>query len=160
MSEMRPDVETSLPVHAHETRDADVHKLMIFGIALLGLIVFGYVVTEISFHYLVGRRKITPPTTFFSKSQMPPPPLEQQHVGTELQRYLEEENSVLNGYGWVDRKAGIVRIPIDQAMDSILQKGFPVRQPGQMTLAPSQPYTGPRGDFGPGPVGVEGPQRQ
>ena len=34
---------------------------------------------------------------------------------------------LLNSYGWVDPKAGVVRIPIDRAMDLLLQKGLPVR---------------------------------
>ena len=160
MSETRLGAETPPPVHAHEARDADVRKLAWLSLGLLGLIIFGYVVAEVSFHYMVGPNKITPPSTFFSQSQMPPAPLEQESVGTELQGYLKAENKLLDSYGWVDRKSGTVRIPITRAMNELLQKGLPVRQAGQMTLAPSQPYTQPRGDFGPAPVGVEGPQRQ
>jgi hypothetical protein len=33
----------------------------------------------------------------------------------------------LNSYGWIDRSNGIVRIPIDRAMDLILQRGLPAR---------------------------------
>jgi hypothetical protein len=39
---------------------------------------------------------------------------------------LEEENT-LYSYGWVDEKAGTVRIPIDRAMDLLVQRGLPVR---------------------------------
>ncbi|MFN8489434.1 MAG: hypothetical protein U0350_17765 [Caldilineaceae bacterium] len=34
----------------------------------------------------------------------------------------------LNSYGWVDKKAGVVRIPIDQAMTLLLQRGLPARK--------------------------------
>ena len=37
------------------------------------------------------------------------------------------EDEELTSYGWIDRKAGIVRIPIDRAMDLIAQRGLPVR---------------------------------
>lgn len=33
----------------------------------------------------------------------------------------------LNSYGWVDRTNGIVRIPIERAMDLLAQRGLPVR---------------------------------
>jgi hypothetical protein len=38
-----------------------------------------------------------------------------------------QEDATLNSYAWVDRAAGIVRIPIDQAMDLVAASGLPVR---------------------------------
>ena len=35
--------------------------------------------------------------------------------------------TMLNSYGWVDKNAGIVRIPIDEAMKLTLQRGLPSR---------------------------------
>ena len=32
-------------------------------------------------------------------------------------------------YAWVDRKAGVVQIPIDQAMDAIVRENGPARTP-------------------------------
>jgi hypothetical protein len=37
-----------------------------------------------------------------------------------LQRSAKED--VLGGYGWVDRKSGVVRIPVDRAMDLYLDR--------------------------------------
>jgi hypothetical protein len=37
------------------------------------------------------------------------------------------EDEILNSYGWVDQKAGVVRIPIDKAMDLLVQKGLPTK---------------------------------
>ena len=34
----------------------------------------------------------------------------------------------LHSYGWVDKKGGVVRIPIDQAMTLLLQRGLPARK--------------------------------
>jgi hypothetical protein len=33
----------------------------------------------------------------------------------------------LVGYGWVDREAGIVRLPIERAMELLLERGLPTR---------------------------------
>jgi len=37
------------------------------------------------------------------------------------------EDETLYSYGWVDEKAGVVRIPIDRAMELIAQRGLPTR---------------------------------
>ena len=43
----------------------------------------------------------------------------------ELKQLHDDEDAILNSYGWVDPKKGIVRIPIDQAIDIVAQKGLP-----------------------------------
>jgi hypothetical protein len=45
----------------------------------------------------------------------------------DLKDYRADQERILKGYGWVDSQAGIVRIPVDRAMDLLLQKGYPVR---------------------------------
>ncbi|HET7218915.1 MAG TPA: hypothetical protein VFJ02_12755 [Vicinamibacterales bacterium] len=37
------------------------------------------------------------------------------------------EQDLLHGYGWVDEKAGIARLPIDAAKKLIVERGLPVR---------------------------------
>lgn len=160
MSETKPVTETP-PAHGHERTDANTRYLMWFGIGLLGLIIFGFVVTEIAFHYFVGHEKFAHPTALFTKTQMPPAPLIQETPGQELQEYEKEQNHILDSYGWVNRQAGIVRIPISQAMSLLLAQGLPVRTgPPQQQV--SRPITIPRGDFAPPPAGggPVGPQSQ
>ena len=43
------------------------------------------------------------------------------------------EDELLDTYGWVDKNAGVVRIPIDEAMKLTLQRGLPARQGEPMT---------------------------
>jgi hypothetical protein len=38
---------------------------------------------------------------------------------------LKQEDE-LNSYGWVDQSAGVAHIPIDRAMDLIVEHGLPV----------------------------------
>jgi hypothetical protein len=38
-----------------------------------------------------------------------------------------DESSYLHGYGWVDEKGGVARVPIEKAKAMLLQKGIPVR---------------------------------
>lgn len=44
-----------------------------------------------------------------------------------LKQLHATENAVLTTYGWVDRQKGIVRIPIDRAIELLLQRGLPTR---------------------------------
>lgn len=37
------------------------------------------------------------------------------------------EDAELTNYGWINRPAGVVRLPIDRAMDLLLQRGLPTR---------------------------------
>jgi hypothetical protein len=59
---------------------------------------------------------------------LPPEPRLQVSAPNDLKQYQAAQGEILNSYGWVDQKAGIVRIPIDRAMDILLQKGLPVRR--------------------------------
>jgi hypothetical protein len=48
----------------------------------------------------------------------------------DLKEFRDREEAELNTYGWINRTAGVVRIPIDKAMDLVLQQGLPTRKPG------------------------------
>ncbi len=48
----------------------------------------------------------------------------------ELKDYCEAQVKELNSYGWIDQRLHVVRIPIDRAMDLVLQNGLPVRASG------------------------------
>jgi hypothetical protein len=58
---------------------------------------------------------------------LPPEPRLQVTAPKDLEQYKAAQEEILNNYGWVDQNAGIVRIPIDRAMDILVQKGLPLR---------------------------------
>ncbi len=76
----------------------------------------------------------------YEANQQPPPPIMQTAPGRQaplprLQEFptrdLEElrkrEDAALSSYGWVDPPAGIVRIPIEEAMRLVNERGLPAR---------------------------------
>jgi hypothetical protein len=69
----------------------------------------------------------TAPSRITSPGRLPPPPRLQTSPSSDLQQLLEAENAKLNSYGWIDRSAGVIRIPIDRAMDLLAQRGLPER---------------------------------
>lgn len=61
--------------------------------------------------------------------QFPEPRLE-TNERTEINDFRRKEEATLRTYGWVDKSAGTVRIPIDRAMQLIAERGLPVRPEG------------------------------
>ena len=47
-----------------------------------------------------------------------------------LRRYRTGEDLRLHGYGWVDEKTGVTRLPIDQAKKLLSERGLPARAAG------------------------------
>ena len=43
----------------------------------------------------------------------------------ELKDYCALQQQEVNSYGWVNKQSGVVRIPVDRAMDLVLQRGLP-----------------------------------
>jgi hypothetical protein len=43
----------------------------------------------------------------------------------EINDFRLKEEQTLNSYGWVDQQAGVVRIPIEHAMQLLAQRGLP-----------------------------------
>ena len=71
------------------------------------------------------------------KIQSFPQPRLEEDERTELDgfRYGEEER--LHSYGWVDEKAQVTHIPIEQAMEMIVQRGLPITpQAGTVPVSP------------------------
>jgi hypothetical protein len=65
----------------------------------------------------------------YPQSVFPNPKLEEDERG-QLNGILLQEENTLYSYGWIDEKAGTIRIPIERAMDLIVQRGLPVRPQG------------------------------
>lgn len=57
----------------------------------------------------------------------PQPRLETEER-TQFTGYIQKQDQTLLTYGWIDKENGTARIPIDRAMDLIVQRGLPVRQ--------------------------------
>jgi hypothetical protein len=65
----------------------------------------------------------------YPQAAFPSPKLEEDERD-QLNGIRMTEEKILYSYGWVDEKAGTVHIPIERAMDLIVQRGLPVRVEG------------------------------
>ncbi len=116
----------------HETKDVDFRWLSILGSWLVVLLVVVGLLMWWMFRYLAaGESAAQPPPvtlTAHSRDQLPPEPRLQQSPLAELQELHAEEDAILGSYGWVDQEKQIVRIPIERAMEILVERGLPARQ--------------------------------
>ena len=68
---------------------------------------------------MIGRplAPINPPPT-----QMPTPPL-QSAPSLDLRALRAEKHALLSQYAWIDRAHGVVRIPVERAMELLIARG-------------------------------------
>ena len=112
---------------AHETRDANIRSLTILLVGLFLLLLLSLLAMGWMFWYLAGREETSRAPRAAAERDRPPAPRLQVDPATDLENLRKAEAAVLNSYGWVDRKAGIVRIPIDRAMEVRAERGLPAR---------------------------------
>ncbi|MGA2023100.1 MAG: hypothetical protein ABSH02_21110 [Candidatus Sulfotelmatobacter sp.] len=72
----------------------------------------------------------------YPQSVFPSPKLEEDERG-QLDGIRLQQDDTLYSYGWVDEKAGTVHIPIERAMDLLVQRGLPVRPQGAADEGPA-----------------------
>jgi hypothetical protein len=130
LKEFRDMHEASSREPAYEKRDVHVRPLFMFGGGLVLLSVIVLLLMGWMFGYFEVReaRVDVPESPLLSQAGEPPPePRLQVTPYDDLGLIRAEEETSLNSYGWVDRGAGIAKIPIERAMDLLTQKGLPTK---------------------------------
>jgi hypothetical protein len=69
----------------------------------------------------------------------PPAPRLQIHPRTDLDRLRSYEREQLESFGWADRPRGLAHIPIDRAMQILVDRGLPGWQSPTTAAAPNNP---------------------
>jgi hypothetical protein len=116
------------PPEGYEHSDADVRSLLKFGFSLFVILVLVFFAMKWMFHYFAESQQLGPPASPFENARvLPPQPRLQVQPQLDLKSYCEAQVRQLNTYGWVDPHNEVVRIPVDRAMDLILQRGLPAR---------------------------------
>jgi hypothetical protein len=54
----------------------------------------------------------------------------------DWESYLTQQQQQLNSYGWIDRTAGVARIPIKEAIDIIAKSGMPRGRSSNQSVSP------------------------
>jgi hypothetical protein len=112
----------------YERSDANIGGLLQFAFWLAVVLVVSALGMKWMFGHFARVQTLGPPASPFENVRvLPPNPKLQVEPRAELEGYREADRELLTTYGWVDKHNGVVRIPIDRAMDLILQRGLPAR---------------------------------
>ena len=129
----RPDAAAApadtLEVH-HEESDVDIRAIFGFGAGLMAVAFVVFLMIYVLFGFFDGRERLSGPAEYPLAAQankVPPEPRLQEHPREDLRELRAREDEILTSYGWVDKNAGVVRIPIDAAMKLTLERGLPAR---------------------------------
>lgn len=112
-----------------EQRDINIRAVAGFIVGLLVVAVVVHVLMWLLFDYFAGRATREdpprPPLSAGDAPRLPPEPRLQTTPVADLQRIRRDERARLETYGWIDRTAGTVHMPIDRAMQLLLERGLP-----------------------------------
>jgi hypothetical protein len=108
-----------------EARDVSLRPVLWVVVALLGALVgtvllMSGLLTRLDRAEATASPKASPLAGY--GPQTPPEPRLQTDPAGDLRQLRERERSQLTEYGWVDRERGVVRVPIERAMDLLAKQ--------------------------------------
>jgi hypothetical protein len=128
-----PGVDRPGPEAGHEASDVSIRPIVWFGMglaiatALISLAMWGL------FRFFeAGQEKRgapVPPMVAANLSRTPSGPRLESDPLAPRRAVQAREDVALTTYGWVDQKAGVVRIPIERAMELLVERGLPPPRP-------------------------------
>lgn len=113
----------------HEHGDVNVRSIIGFGIAMF--VIIG-IAAALMFGLFMAFEKMAksrdPQVSPYSVTNVTPRgPQLLTNEPKYLRDFRQEEESKLEGYGWVNQSEGVARVPIDAAKKLVVEHGLPVR---------------------------------
>ena len=116
------------PNEGYERSDASPRSLSKWAVLLAIVLVVVFLAMWWLFDFFGKEQSLGRPASPFENARvLPPRPRLQVEPRADLHAYCVQQLATLNSYGWEDQHNGVVRIPVDRAMDLILQQGLPAR---------------------------------
>jgi hypothetical protein len=121
-------------------RDVNIHAVFRFGFWLAVGVVAVTVAMLGLFRTLEKKDRasdtLLSPIVAANLARTPPEPRLEPFPLAPGQKLRAEEDAILTTYGWVDKKAGVARIPIDRAIEILAERGLPPSKPMPPAAAP------------------------
>ena len=129
------------PVQAgYEKRDIHVGKVAFFAVILVVVMtMIGVGASYLAFRYLehATESEVAAPSPLYDLQQPPPEPRLLPQPWRNMAEIRAAGERHLQTYGWIDQPNGIVRMPIERAMDLLVHRGLAARPDGLMVAAPA-----------------------
>ena len=112
----------------YERTDADIPSIWKFIVGLFALIAVAMLISLGLFRFLYraeqAEMQMHAATPMEATRVLPPAPRLQINGTVDLNEMRRKEEEALSSYGWVDRNARVVRIPVSRAMELIAERGL------------------------------------
>jgi hypothetical protein len=118
--------ENKHPHIGHETTDVNAWAIGKFAIGLVVVCVVSIALLFGLLKFFQSREETSVANTVEPTKMFPQPQLQKTPI-PDLKAIRAEEDKLLNGYAWVDQPKGVVRIPVDRAIEVLAQRGLPTR---------------------------------
>jgi hypothetical protein len=141
MSDIKPqaDLSTRHAPEGHEESEVGIRGIFLFGVALIGLAVLVHFALGAFMKQFTRQEKqlaaLRPLRFQEERGQFPTPRL-QGNPAKDTQAFVATEREDLRSYGWADRKAKVGKVPIDRAIELLLQRRLPVHRDAGKTSQP------------------------
>jgi hypothetical protein len=106
-----------------EPSDLKVRYVVYFGAGLALGIVLVFVLMTWIFNTFSDIQKKEASAGTTPESSTPPEPRLQISPEADNRQFIAREREVLTRYGWIDKEKGVARVPIDRAMEIMLERG-------------------------------------
>ena len=121
----------------HEPNTVNIPAVVAFLVALAASVVVAVLLLRGLLNYFAARKaeEAPPRSPLATGVRLPPEPRLQGAPGSvgsptaDIRRFREQEDQMLDSYGWIDQQNGVIRIPIEQAKKMIEQRGLQVTPP-------------------------------
>lgn len=115
----------------HEERDVSAAPIALSAVVLAAVCAGAFLAMWLLFGVFADREaRRSPPASPLAATygpKEPPAPRLQPNPIADLEIMRARDHAALSGYAWVDRDAGVVRIPIERAIELLAARGLPVR---------------------------------
>jgi hypothetical protein len=139
MSEHDLEYGPNPPGAKYEHTDIDVNVGYKFALWLSVAMLISVGIVYGTFWFFEGRERAASEVAqkyplAVGQQKAPPAPNLQTQPFKDVYELRHAENEKLTSYGWVDKEGGVARIPVDRAMEVMLQRGLPARTDGGNAL--------------------------
>jgi hypothetical protein len=111
----------------YERTDFSARGVLIFAAGLIVMTGLSALLVAVFMHYWTVLYPLRLTRPLWQDPRRAPAPRLQTSPSIDLETLRKQDEGMLHQYGWIDREAGVVRIPIERAMELVVQRGLPVR---------------------------------
>lgn len=116
----------------YEPRDVRVGWIVAFAMALAAMVILVLPLTDWIFDRLESSAaQRDAPTSPLAAKQEPPEPRLESRPAAELAALRRREDEKLTKYRWLNREQGIVQIPVERAIELLVERGLPEPKAGE-----------------------------